>query len=180
MGSKVYYDKPSTQLGVYDRNRFYFDVEPFTMDSLNELDLEKMALGGTLVSGGIIPDLKYALYLQPDKSLGFKLKRTDAGYPMYGGKGRGFVDLALSDEGFFGTGEVNYLASVSKSDQFVMLLDSLNGQCNTFDNKRTAIFPDVVATNTYNHWMPYKDTMLITRTEAEIPFSNKRATLDYL
>ncbi len=178
VGSKVYYDKPSTQLGVYDRNRFYFDVEPFTMDSLNELDLEKMALGGTLVSGGIIPDLKYALYLQPDKSLGFKLKRTDAGYPMYGGKGRGFVDLALSDEGFFGTGEVNYLASVSKSDQFVMLLDSLNGQCNTFDNKRTAIFPDVVATNTYNHWMPYKDTMLITRTEAEIPFSNKRATLD--
>ncbi len=178
VGSKVYYDKPSTQLGVYDRNRFYFDVEPFTMDSLNELDLEKMSLAGTLVSGGIIPDLKYALYLQPDKSLGFKIKRNEAGYPMYGGKGRGFIDLSLSDEGFFGTGEINYLASVSKSEQFVMLLDSLNGQCSTFDNKRTGIYPDVIATNTYNHWMPYLDTMLISRTKEIIKFSNKRADLD--
>lgn len=178
VGSKVYYDKPTTQLGVYDRNRFYFDVEPFTMDSLNELDLEKMSLAGTLVSGGIIPDLKYALNLQPDKSLGFKLKRNDVGYPMYGGKGRGFIDLALSDEGFFGTGEINYLASVSRSDQFVMLLDSLNGQCKTFDNKRTDIYPDVVATNTYNHWRPYNDTMFITRTDELIRFSKSRATLD--
>lgn len=178
VGSKVYYDKPETQRGVYDRNRFYFDVEPFTMDSLNELDLEKMSLAGTLISGGIIPDLKYALYLQPDKSLGFKLKRTEAGYPMYGGKGRGFVDLALSDEGFFGTGEINYLASVSKSTQFVMLLDSLNGQCESFDNKRTDIYPDVAALNTYMHWMPYQDTMLVSRTKEIIPFSKKRADLD--
>jgi hypothetical protein len=178
VGSKVYYDKPSTQLGVYDRNRFYFDVEPFTMDSLNELDLEKMSLAGTLVSGGIIPDLKYALYLQSDKSLGFKIKRNEAGYPMYGGKGRGFIDLSLSDEGFFGTGEINYLASVSKSEQFVMLLDSLNGQCSTFDSKRTGIYPDVIAINTYNHWMPYQDTMLISRTKEIIKFSNNRADLD--
>lgn len=178
VGSKVYYDKSSTQRGVYDRNKFYFDVEPFTMDSLNELDLEKMSLGGTLVSGGIIPDLKYALYLQPDKSLGFKLKRNDVGYPMYGGKGRGFIDLSLSDEGFFGTGEINYLASVSKSDQFVMLLDSLNADCKTFDNKRTGIYPDVVAKNTYNHWMPYQDTMFITRTAAQLDFSKNRAKLD--
>lgn len=178
VGSKVYYDKPSTQNGVYDRNRFYFDVEPFTMDSLNELDLEKMSLAGTLVSGGIIPDLKYALYLQPDKSLGFKLKRNEVGYPMYGGKGRGFVDLSLSDEGFFGTGEINYLASVSKSDQFVMLLDSLNADCRTFDNKRTAIYPDVVAKDVYMHWMPYQDTMLLTRMQDYIVFSNNRANLD--
>ncbi|MCU0421559.1 MAG: hypothetical protein MUC81_02020 [Bacteroidia bacterium] len=178
VGSKVYYDKPSTQNGVYNRNRFYFDVEPFTMDSLNELDLEKMSLAGTLVSGGIIPDLKYALYLQPDKSLGFKLKRNEAGYPMYEGKGRGFIDLSLSDEGFFGTGELNYLASVSKSTKFVMLLDSLNGMCESFVNKRTEVYPDVVAKNTYTHWMPYRDTMLVTRTDELIDFSKNRAKLD--
>lgn len=178
VGSKVYYDKPSTQLGVYNRNKFYFDVEPFTMDSLNELDLEKMSLAGTLVSGGIIPDLKYALSLQPDKSLGFKLKRTEAGYPMYGGKGRGFIDLSLSDEGFFGTGEINYLASVSRSDQFIMLLDSLNAECKSFDNRRTDIYPDVAARNTYNHWMPYQDTMLISRRGDQFDFSKNRAKLD--
>jgi hypothetical protein len=178
VGSKVYYDKPETFGGVYDRNKFYFDVEPFTMDSLNELDLENMALEGTLISGGIIPDLKYALSLQPDKSLGFKLKKNEAGYPMYGGKGRGFVDLSLSDEGFFGNGELHYLASISKSNQFIMLLDSLNAQCQNFDNKRTAIYPDVVATNTYNHWIPYQDTMFVTRTAEMVKFSKNRARLD--
>ena len=178
VGSKVYYDKAETQQGVYDRNRFYFDVEPFTMDSLNELDLEKMSLAGTLVSGGIIPDIKYALNLQPDKSLGFKLKRTEAGYPMYGGKGRGFIDLALSDEGFFGNGELKYIASVSKSNQFIMLLDSLNALCQSFNNIRNDIYPDVVAINTYNHWMPYKDTMLISSTDNPISFSANRAKLN--
>ncbi len=178
VGSKVYYDKPETQQGVYNRNRFYFDVEPFTMDSLNELDLEKMSLAGTLVSGGIIPDLKYALNLQPDKSLGFKLKRTEAGYPMYGGKGRGFIDLALSDEGFFGNGELRYLASISKSNQFVMLLDSLNAKCQNFNNIRNDIYPDVVAINTYNHWIPYNDTMLISSTNDPISFSANRAKLN--
>lgn len=178
VGSKVYYDKPETQLGVYDRNRFYFDVEPFTMDSLNELDLEKMSLAGTLISGGIIPDLKYALNLQPDKSLGFRLKRNEAGYPMYGGKGRGFIDLSLSDEGFFGNGELKYLVSVSKSTQFVMLLDSLNATCQNFTNLRNDIYPDVVAINTYNHWIPYKDTMLISSTNSPISFSANRAKLN--
>lgn len=178
VGSKVFYNQPETQKGVYDPNRFYFDVEPFTMDSLNELDLEKMSLGGTLVSGGIIPDLKYALSLQPDKSLGFVLDRTEAGYPMYGGKGRGFIKLSLSNEGFFGNGELKYLASTSTSDKFIMLLDSMNAQCNTFLNKRTEIYPEVTAANVYEHWLPYADTMFVTRTAELISFSEKRAALD--
>jgi hypothetical protein len=178
VGSKVFYDKPTTQKGVYERNRFFFDVDPFTMDSLNDLDLEKMALGGTLISGGIIPDLKNALSLQPDKSLGFRERSPEEGYPMYGGKGRGFVDLSLSDEGFFGKGNLKYIASTSVADQFVFLLDSMNAQCNTFDNQRTSIYPTVVATNVYNHWLPYADTMFITRTQEYISFSDNRATLD--
>lgn len=178
VGSKVFYDKPTTQNGVYDKNRFFFDVDPFTMDSLNDLDLEHMALTGTLVSGGIIPDLKHALSLQPDKSLGFKLPMPEPGYPMYGGKGRGFVDLSLSDEGFLGSGNLKYLSSVSVSDKFIFLLDSMNAQCNTFENQRTAIYPTVKATNVYEHWLPYADTMFVTRTQEYIAFSDNRATLD--
>ena len=178
IGSSVFYNKPSTQNGVYDKNRFYFSVDPFTMDSLNEIDLEHMALPGTLVSGDIIPDLKHFLYLQPDKSLGFKLASPEQGYPLYLGKGRGFVDLSLSDEGFFGKGNLKYLSSTSVSDQFIFLLDSMNAQCNTFDNLRTAIYPTVKATNVYEHWMPHVDTMFVTRTQEYISFSDNRATLD--
>ncbi len=178
VGSKVFYDKLSTQNGVYDKNRFYFDVDPFTMDSLNDLDLEHLSLSGTLVSGGIIPDLKHFLYLQPDKSLGFKLPAPEPGYPMYGGKGRGFVDLSLSDEGFFGKGTLKYIASTTLSDQFVFLLDSMNAQCTSFDNNRTSIYPTVKAVNVYEHWLPYEDTMFVSRTQEYIAFSDNRATLD--
>lgn len=178
VGSKVFYDKPSTQSGVYERNRFYFDVDPFTMDSLNDLDLEHMALSGTLISGGIIPDLKNFLSLQPDRSLGFKVASPEPGYPMYGGKGRGFVDLSLSDEGFFGKGNLKYIVSTSVSDKFIFLLDSMNASCNTFDNQRTSVYPTVKALNVYEHWLPYADTMFVTRTQEYIAFSDNRATLD--
>ncbi|MDP3928121.1 MAG: hypothetical protein Q8R57_03785, partial [Bacteroidota bacterium] len=34
VGSQVYYDYPTTMKGTYDRNRFYFNVDPFVLDSL--------------------------------------------------------------------------------------------------------------------------------------------------
>ena len=178
VGSNVFYNKPSTQGGVYDKNRFYFSVDPFTLDSLNDIDFEHMSLPGTLVSGGIIPDLKHFLSLQPDKSLGFKLATPEPGYPMYGGKGRGFVDLSLSDEGFFGKGDLKYISSTSVSDQFVFLLDSMNAQCSTFDNLRTPVYPTVKGLNVYEHWLPYDDTMFVHRTQQYISFSDNRSTLD--
>ncbi len=178
IGSKVFYNKPTTQYGVYDKNRFYFDVDPFTMDSLNDLNLEALALSGTFVSGDIVPELKYFLSLQPDKSLGFVLDKPEAGYPMYRGKGRGFLKLSLSDEGLFGEGDIKYLSSTSVSDQFILLLDSMNATCKTFVNERTGIYPTVKATQVYEHWMPYNDSMYVTRTQDLISFSADRATLD--
>jgi hypothetical protein len=178
VGSKVFYDKPSTQLGTYNKNRFFFDVDPFTMDSLSDLNLEALALSGTLVSGNIVPDLKYFLSLQPDRSLGFVLPKPEAGYPMYEGKGRGFIDLSLSDEGFFGKGELKYIVSTSVADKFVLLLDSMNANCKTFDNQRTSLYPTVNAINVYEHWLPYQDTMFVSSTTDLINFSDNRATLE--
>jgi hypothetical protein len=177
IGSKVFYNKPTTQLGVYDKNRFYFDVDPFTMDSLNDLNLEALALSGTFVSGDIVPELKHFLSLQPDKSLGFILESPEAGYPMYRGKGRGFIRLSLSDEGLFGDGEIKYLSSSSKADQFILLLDSMNAQVKTFVNDRTGIYPTVKANQVYEHWMPYNDSMYVYSQQEKISFSADRATL---
>ncbi len=178
VGSKVYYDKPTTQYGVYDRNRFYFDVDPFTIDSLSDLDFETLSLDGTMISGGIMPDLRYHLYLQPDRSLGFKIEKSEAGYPLYGEKGRGYVALSLSDEGYFGKGELRYLSSMSESEQFTFLLDSMNAFCSSFKNDRTEKYPDAFAMGVHEHWVPYMDTMYITNTAEKIQVSNNRVKLD--
>jgi hypothetical protein len=161
-GSNIYYDKPTTQQGVYAKEKFYFEVDPFTLDSLTELDFKTLTLPGTIHAANIVPDFRYEVSLQPDLSMGFVKADIPDGYPLYGGKGRGFVILSLSDLGFFGKGNIRYVASNSKSEEFIFLIDSMNATCNVFENERTINFPTAKATNTYNHWMPYKDTMLVT------------------
>lgn len=173
VGAKVYYDKPTTYNEVYDRKKFFFDVDPFTLDSLNELDFEHLNLGGTFSSGNIVPDIKEEIKLQPDKSLGFQ--RTERSYPMYGGKGTANVALNLSDEGFFGNGELTYLTSTSRSGKFELFIDSMNAQCNTFDNKRSTLYPTIGAVNTYERWHPYGDSLLVSHQTELMKVSDNRA-----
>lgn len=173
VGAKVTYDKPTTYAGVYDRRKFYFEVDPFTIDSLNDLDFESLNLGGTFYSGGIIPDLREEIKLQPDKSLGFQ--RPEQEYPMYGGKGKASVGLKLSDEGFFGDGALEYLTSTSRSGKFELFLDSMNAHCNTFDNKRNTLYPTIDAVNTYERWLPYHDSLLVTHKSELMKVSDNRA-----
>jgi hypothetical protein len=177
-GSNIYYDKTTTHQGVYVRNKFYFEVDPFTLDSLTELDFKTLTLDGTMRAANIVPDFRYAVSLQPDLSMGFVKQKDLEGYPMYGGKGRGFLKLSLSDEGFYGDGELRYVASTSKSDQFYLFIDSTNATCETFTNDRTIKFPSAKANQTYNHWMPYQDSMYVTPLKDQISFSDDRATLD--
>lgn len=175
-GANITYDKPSTYNGVYNRNRFYFKVDPFKIDSLNELNFESLALAGTLYAGGIVPDFRADIKLQPDKSLGFQLPELP--YPLYGGKGTSNLKLALSDEGFFGDGDFTYLTSTSRSGKFELFLDSLNSYCNVFENKRNAIFPTVDATNTYEHWLPFSDSLFVSNTKDGMAVSDARSVFN--
>lgn len=164
VGSKVYYDYPTTMKGTYDRHRFYFDVDPFVLDSLADLNLYTLALGGNFVSGGILPEMRQEIYLQPDKSLGFYIPNDEVTkYPLYGGKGNAVMDLRLSNDGLVGDGTLNYLASRSSSHRLEFMLDSMNSNSYLFENDRTSLFPTVIKSpNVFNHWIPYQDTMFIT------------------
>ena len=172
-GENIYYDKPTTYNGVYNRNRFSFKLDPFTLDSLNELNFETIKLEGTLLAGGIIPDMRGDLNLQEDKSLGFKI--PEASYPMYGGKGTGNIALYLSDSGFFGSGKLEYLTSTSSSKKFELFLDSMNADCDAFENKRNTLFPTVDAVNTFERWMPYSDSLLVKDKDRTMQVSDKRS-----
>jgi hypothetical protein len=179
VGSKVYYDYPTTQQGNYVRDRFFFAVDPFKLDSLSDLNLYTLALAGTLESDGILPDLRHEIYLQPDKSLGFYIPNdTNYSYTLYRGKGSAKFGLRLSNDGLIGDGEISYLASKSKSKRFNLLLDSMNAECESFKNDRTALFPTVInSSNVYNHWIPYQDTMFILNKGEPIKIAYDKAQL---
>lgn len=164
VGSKVFYDYPTTMKGSYDRNRFFFDVDPFSLDSLADLNLYTLALGGNFVSGGILQEMRQEIYLQPDKSLGFYIPNDlTTKYPLYGGKGNAIMDLRLSNDGLVGDGTLSYLASRTSSHRFELMLDSMNSNSHMFENDRTSLFPTVIKSpNVFTHWIPYQDSMFIT------------------
>ena len=51
----AYYDKPWIQDGAYTKDNFYFHLDPFTVDSLDNFNKDGLRFGGELVSAGIFP-----------------------------------------------------------------------------------------------------------------------------
>ncbi len=68
----VYYDSKNIHDGIYKRDKFFFRIEPFRMDSIDNFNRRSMKFEGELASAGIFSPLKETLRLQEDKSLGFR------------------------------------------------------------------------------------------------------------
>lgn len=184
--SFVYYDKPFIQGGVYDRNRFYFQVKPFTIDSLDNTSTSGLSFNGTFVSGGIFPEMEDSLMVQPDMSLGLVRMTGDASYPAYGGKGKYFNKIQLSYEGLKGDGTLEYLTSTSESDEFMFFLDSCNATLKSHvveEQVATVEYPPVTAEDVYMHWMPYEDLMSVSKIQKPLDFyagkSKLHGRMDY-
>jgi len=160
--SYVYYDYAYIQNRNYRRSDFWFLVEPFIIDSLDNISSSTgLAFPGTMHSGGIFPDYKEVLTYQPDTSLGYVHKTPIEGYLMYKGKARYFDTIRLSDKGYYGSGRIEYIASVTQSDRFLFLLDSTNGPIQTFDLEERSMHPMAKARMAYLHWEPYEDSMFV-------------------
>jgi hypothetical protein len=168
--SKVYYDDPSILGGVYDRTKFYFDVDPFEIDSLDTYDRTSLSFPGVFNSGNIFPIFDQELRVQPDNILGFSIKIDKEGYPLYVDKGYfdGNNHLSLDKGGLKGKGNFTYLTSITKSDDYLFFLDSMNTNATSFDliKKVDEIqFPQASASNVYEHWEPYNDILEITNKD---------------
>ncbi len=160
--SYVFYDKQSVQGGVYGRNDFYFHVEPFQIDSMDNFDNEQLQFKGTLMSAGIFPDFEEVLTLQPDHSLGFIRETPPDGFDMYGGKGTFNDTIRLSNEGLRGNGSLEYIASTTYSNDFIFFPDSMNAiaQRYTVEESPVAVeFPPVEGLNVKTRWLPNEDIM---------------------
>ncbi|MBI9065705.1 MAG: hypothetical protein JEZ09_00355 [Salinivirgaceae bacterium] len=160
--SYVYYDAKNIQKGKYTRDKFFFIVDPYVIDSLNSFSTEGMGYDGELHSSDIFPLIRQRLVLQKDNSLGFNHDTPSEGLPLYKDKGQYVSNIHLSNQGLRGDGYMTYLTSKTTSDDFIFYPDSTNVYTTNFHiNKQTtaAQYPEVRADKVYVHWMPYEDEM---------------------
>jgi len=136
--SYVYFDEDKIQDGVYTRDRFYFALDPFSIDSLDNFRREAMKMDGTFTSGGILPEMRMEMSLRPDNSLGFYMTTPEAGLPIYEGNATFHNDIEMSSRGLHGYGSMDYINSTTWSDDFLFHPDSLITTSRRFLNRETA------------------------------------------
>ncbi len=184
--SYVFYDKKEVLDGVYNRNRFYFKVEPFVIDSIDNFTNDKLQFSGEFSSASIFPDFKETLTLQEDFSLGFIRPTPAEGYPMYKGKGQFYDDIKLSHDGLRGDGKLEYITSTTYSTDFIFFPDSMLTLADQYfveKQKDGVEYPPIKAEKTKMRWLPMEDVMYATTTEQGMemydPQANYEGTTSY-
>ena len=138
--------KDSTGLANLD-GKFYYEVDPFEVDSLNSMNTNKLEFNGRLVSGGIFEDIEEPLsVMEEDFSLGMAHKSLGDSdtYSMYGGKATYHNEIFLTEESFWGNGTIDYQTSKISSDRFVFYIDSVVAQTSLFvmaDQQKDVEYP---------------------------------------
>jgi len=166
--SYVFYNVNNVWGGVYKPENFYFKLDPFVIDSLDNFSTTSLNFKGEFFSAGIFPPFYDSIYTRPDYSLGFKRKTPPEGLPLYEGKGKFFNDIDLSNQGLKGNGKLEYLTSSATSDSIVFFPDStkIHAQDFTIAQRISGIeFPNVSGSKVDIEWFPYKDLMYIDQTK---------------
>lgn len=178
--SYVFWNDPVIQKGVYNKDKFYYQVKPFTIDSLDNFSKKDLKFNGTLVSAGIFPDIEEPLVLMDDYSLGFNRKTGEAGLSTYGGKAKVTAQLKLDYSGLKGGGDFAYLTAIASSDEFTFLPDSTLGKTRAFSNKEQSgkvEVPKALGDTTLLAFYPKRDQLDISSMEKPISFFDNEATL---
>ncbi len=177
----VYWDKKSIQKGVYTKDKFFFEVQPFTINSLDVVATDSLDFTGALTSAGIFPTISQPLRVRPDYSLGLEKSTDSTGLPTYGGKGHFISKIDLSDRGLRGDGVHTFLNSVSRSRDFLFLPDSMKTIARNFDMAEVTSpveFPQTHGDSVRQFWLPYKDSLIITSMKKAVAMYNDQSTFD--
>ncbi|HNI06421.1 MAG TPA: hypothetical protein PL010_17500, partial [Flavobacteriales bacterium] len=162
--SYVFYDRGHIQKGAYKRDKFYYKSDPFQLDSLDDFTNEGLTFAGTLMSGGIFPDIREPIRLQPDYALGFVRPTGDGGLPLYGRKAKFANTLKLDDKGLHGDGDLTYLTTIASSPDLYFTPDTTFGMADTLYNgaatSATMKVPNVHASDVFLRLEPAKDVLL--------------------
>jgi hypothetical protein len=178
--SYVYYDNSRIQDGVYDRERFYYEIEPFVIDSLEKFKTENISFAGKFVSGGVFDEMDKPLVIMPDYSLGFTRALPAEGVAAYGGAAVFENEISLSGKGLQGEGDLQFLSSTSHSKAFTFFPDSLRGITDSFVNTESAEggeVPESHAEEVEINFYPYENRLLASVYTQPIPMYNDQASL---
>ena len=167
--SFVYYDGPFSKDTLYRRDSFFFKLDTFRFDQLDNFIKSEIAFNGKLVSNQIFPDIKETLRVRSDYSLGFEHRIPEGGYPVFQKKGQFTGILDLSNRGLFGKGTLQYLGAALQSEDFQFRPDQALGSAKEFALKEVrgaTPVPQVKGANVRIDWRPDADSMYITSAEA--------------
>lgn len=174
--SYIFYDDKKTQNGCYSRDSFSFQLDPFSLNGMDEFAQEDLEFKGTLKSAGIFPDIKETLILQEDQSLGFTKQITGEGLGVYK-RGNYNGELNLSNKGLLGKGQLSYLWATIDSEDFIFRPDQTVSTAKVFELKedRTGDIqvPQVIGNEVFINWMPYKDSMYVVSKERSFQLFKK-------
>ncbi|MCF8335753.1 MAG: hypothetical protein K9H65_04035 [Bacteroidales bacterium] len=176
--SYVYYNDLFN--GVYKKENFYFELDPFTMDSLNNFQPEDIELKGKFYSAGIFPPFKETLVLRDDNSLGFEKTTSEEGLPLYDGKGQFYQNISMSNKGLKGQGKLTYLTSTAVTDDILFFPDSTSIYAKEFTiaQKTTGIeYPEVASNGVNIKWYPKEDVMHIRQPDEGLTMYNGKSSL---
>ncbi len=177
----IYYDNPVVFNGVYNRDKFYFQIDPFTIDSLDNFTASSLAFDGDFNSAGIFPTFREKAIVRPDFSFGFERNTPPEGYEAYGGKGRFIDHLDLSFNGLRGNGKLEFLSSTTLSNDFLFFPDSTNASPAQFELRSEVVagvsFPQASGNDVLMNWRPYKDKMYIYKVNSNLSLYNKSVFL---
>lgn len=170
--SYIYYDDPAIFGGIYKRDKFFFKVYPYEIDSLNTFEKENLGFRGELNSSDIFAPFQETLLVQRDQSLGFSRKVDTTGVTLYKSKGKFYNTIKLSNEGLIGKGSIKYLSSMSNSNDFLFFPDSCVSILKSMTIERTLLgieYPNGNAKQHLMKWRPYQNTMKFFKDET--PFN---------
>ncbi|MCT4666012.1 MAG: hypothetical protein N4A45_12355 [Flavobacteriales bacterium] len=172
--SYVFYDR--VRDGLYPKEDFHFEVFPFKIDSLMTKNTFNLSFGGTLVSGGIFPNIEERLSLFPNDQLGFERKMTQD-YALFE-KGNYRSYLRLNNDGLNGKGTINYQDIYLEADSLDFYPSYLFADVQKMTNNSTQSFsPNLRGKNLRLDWFK-SDEILEFKTQDQPISVNHTSTLE--
>jgi hypothetical protein len=163
---------------VYLRERFNYQVYPFTFTGIDSVVKERLKFDGHLFSGGIFPVITRPLEVREDKSLGLVETASGEGLPVYDGKGTFISRIDLSNKGFRGDGILKYLGSTSVSNDFMFFPDSMKTIAHRFTlQERTGApeYPAVTGDSVREFWIPGRDSLAVITQREDVSMYNDQS-----
>lgn len=166
--AKVTYDKGANG-DKYNKDKFYYQVYPFELDSLNQLNTQNLQLDGQLISGGIFEPIKSGLKLQDDKAFGIDVATGSKGYNLFGNKGKYTADLKLNSQGLSGKGLFEFGPAKLYADTAFFFMDSVFAQLDSvrITEDKTANLPQTNINQSSFAWNQKKDSLVISEGKDE-------------